>query len=92
MNRPPEDVEAGRRRSKHQGIAYQGAFEAVFAILIATGIGIWVDGRYDTSPYGLSGGLFVGFGSFVVRLVRLGGRLRDLPQDGEADRMEDEKL
>jgi len=91
VSQAPENSEAGRRRSKQQGLAYQGAFEAVVAILIAAGIGIWIDGRYDTSPYGLLGGLVVGFGSFVLRLIRLGGRLRELDEDGHKDGMEDEK-
>ena len=51
---------------------------------------IWIDGRYDTSPYGLLGGLAVGFGSFVVRLVRMGARLQALDDEGgDADRMDE---
>ena len=42
-----------RRAARRQGLAYQGAFEAVIAILIATGIGYWIDTSFDTWPYGL---------------------------------------
>ena len=90
MSRTSDDSKAGRRRAKRQGLAYQGAFEAVVAILIAAGIGIWIDGRYDTSPYGLLGGLAVGFSSFVLRLVRMGARLQALDDEGgDADRMDE---
>ena len=57
--------------TRAQGKAYQGAVEAVFAVLIATGAGYWVDGRYDTSPFGLFIGAALGFAAFVVRLLRL---------------------
>jgi acyl-phosphate glycerol 3-phosphate acyltransferase len=49
--------------------------EAVFAILIAGGIGYWADGRFGTSPWLLIVGFVIGFGSFVLRLFRLGRRL-----------------
>jgi F0F1-type ATP synthase assembly protein I len=79
--------EAGRRRARRQGLAYQGAAEAVFAILIAAGIGYWIDGRFGTTPYGVLIGTVVGFGSFVLRLLRLGRQLERLPDappdDGE---------
>ncbi len=74
--RPDETEQAERRRrARRQARAYQGAFEAVVAILIATGIGYWVDGRYDTSPWGLLLGTALGFASFVTRLLRLGRQL-----------------
>jgi len=63
------------RDARRQGAAYQGAVEAVFAILIAGGIGYWVDSRWGTSPWGLMLGFAVGFGSFVLRLIRLGRQL-----------------
>jgi len=64
-------------------LAYQGAFEAVIAILIATGLGYWIDTSFDTTPYGLLIGAAVGFGSFVLRLLRL-GRLLQQVADEEA--------
>lgn len=60
-----------------QGKAYQGAVEAVFAVLIATGAGYWVDDRYDTSPFGIFVGAVIGFAAMVLRLLRL----RDLYDD-----------
>ena len=58
----------GRRK----GAVYQGGSEAVFAILIAAGIGYWLDSRFETAPIFLLIGLAVGFASFTLRLVRLG--------------------
>ena len=54
------------------GSAYQGAMESVLAIVIAVGIGYWVDARFDTSPRGLLIGAVIGFAAFVLRLVRMG--------------------
>jgi F0F1-type ATP synthase assembly protein I len=59
-----------------QGAAYQGALEAVFAILIAGGLGYWADSRWGTSPWLLLVGFAVGFGSFVLRLIRLGRQMQ----------------
>ena len=64
------------RSARSQGAAYQGALEAVFAILIAGGIGYWADGRFGTSPWLLLLGFGIGFASFVLRLFRLGRQLR----------------
>ena len=68
---------ADRRREqlsddRRFGGAYQGAFEAVFAIVIGAGLGFAVDRRYATDPWGLLIGIGLGFGAFVLRLVRLG--------------------
>ncbi len=68
---PEERKETARR----QGRTYQGATEAVFAVLIAAGIGFWVDDRFETSPWGLAIGAAMGFAAFVLRLVRLGAEL-----------------
>jgi F0F1-type ATP synthase assembly protein I len=77
-DRPDDREQAGRRGgAQRQGRAYQGAFEAVIAILIGSGIGLWVDNRYETSPYGLLIGTVIGFSSFVLRLVRLGRNLHE---------------
>ncbi len=59
-------------RGRRKGAVYQGGSEAVFAILIAAGIGYWLDNRYDTAPTLLLIGLAIGFASFTLRLVRLG--------------------
>jgi ATP synthase protein I len=62
------------------GVAYQGAFEAVFAIVIGAGLGYAVDSRYATHPWGVLIGLGLGFAAFVLRLWRLGREF----QAGEA--------
>jgi F0F1-type ATP synthase assembly protein I len=71
-----------RRQARRQGLAYQGAFEAVFAILVAAGIGYWIDQRFGTSPGGLLVGTALGFASFVLRLLRLGRQLQADTQEG----------
>ena len=48
----------------------------MFAILIAMGIGYWADGRFGTSPWLLFLGSAIGFGAFVLRLLRLGRQLK----------------
>ncbi|MFP8875866.1 MAG: hypothetical protein VCB99_02890 [Myxococcota bacterium] len=73
--------------SRNQARAYQGAFEAVFAVLIAAGIGFLADRHYGTEPRYLMIGVGIGFGSFVLRLVRLGSGLHDpgsRKSDGES--------
>jgi F0F1-type ATP synthase assembly protein I len=80
---PPNDDPASPQEVvKRRGLAaYQGAFEAVLAIPIAIGGGYWLDGRFDTSPILLLVGAAVGFGAFVLRLVRLGHQLRSLDNE-----------
>jgi F0F1-type ATP synthase assembly protein I len=75
------------RSARSQGAAYQGALEAVFAILIAGGIGYWADGRFGTSPWLLILGFAIGFASFVLRLFQLGRRIRkdEPPTGGKSD-------
>lgn len=74
----PEEIEAAgqtgekRRGTLGKGAAYQGAVEAVFAILVAAGIGYWADQRFESSPLYLFIGLAIGFAAFVLRLVRMG--------------------
>ena len=80
--RPKHNEQTERRRqARSQALAYQGAFEAVVAILIAAGIGYWIDNSFDTAPWGLVVGTAVGFGSFVLRLVRLGRQLEELREE-----------
>jgi ATP synthase protein I len=78
MSQPPD--QPGRRRVKRAAAAdasdaYQGAFEAVLAVLVGAGIGYWVDSRWDTTPYGVLTGVVVGFAAMVLRLLRLGREL-----------------
>ena len=83
MTERSEDREQSqqRRAARRQGLAYQGAFEAVIAILIAIGVGYWIDTSFDTSPFGLLIGAAVGFGSFVHRLLRLGRLLQEVADE-----------
>ena len=79
MKQPPEYP--GRERMQRvatrnsAGGAYEGAFEAVGAILVATLLGYWFDEYFETTPIGLLAGAVIGFGAFVLRLVRLGRQL-----------------
>jgi F0F1-type ATP synthase assembly protein I len=79
------DLEGRRRQASRQGRAYQGAFEAVIAILIMMGLGLWIDGYYETSPWGLLIGTVIGFAACVVRLLRLGKALQELADAEEED-------
>jgi F0F1-type ATP synthase assembly protein I len=84
-DRPDDREQANAQRvARRQGLAYQGAAEAVFAILIAAGIGYWADQHFDTAPRYLLIGTAVGFASFVLRLVRLGRQLHGRPGDAGA--------
>ena len=83
-----EERAARQRTAQRQGLAYQGAFEAVFAILIAAGIGLWADRYFDTSPRYMLIGTAVGFASFVLRLLRLG---RQLHPDASEESQQDEQ-
>ena len=82
--RSPKPPSGERRR---QAKAYQGAFEAVFAVVIAAGLGYWLDGRFESSPIGLFVGVALGFMAMVLRLVRLGG---ELGMTDDADASSDE--
>lgn len=81
-NSSPESSNEAKEK-RRQGLAYQGAAEAVAAIPIATGIGYWLDGRFDTSPYLLIFGAALGFAAFVMRLIRLGRQLEAFGDAGE---------
>ena len=63
-------------------MAYQGAVESVFAILISTGFGYLADRKWESEPWGLLVGLCIGFAAFVLRLLRLG---RELEASKETD-------
>jgi F0F1-type ATP synthase assembly protein I len=78
VSHPPDYP--GRQRLKRASAragsdAYQGAFEAVGAVLVACGVGYWIDGRWETSPWGVVIGAILGFAAMVLRLVRLGKEL-----------------
>jgi ATP synthase protein I len=85
VSRPPEYP--GRRRVKRAvgsiaGDAYQGAIEAVMAVLVGAGIGYGVDRRWDTTPYGVISGVVVGFAAMVLRLLRMRSEFEPGPDDG----------
>jgi len=96
VSREPRDgqTEQGREQvrkpDRRLGAVYQGAFEAVFALLIAAGIGYWLDGYFDTAPWLLLIGTAIGFASFTVRLIRLGRWMsdQDLDEAGREDESE----
>jgi F0F1-type ATP synthase assembly protein I len=79
---PAGDRESARTR--RQGAAYQGAFEAVTAILIAGLAGYFADEHFGTSPRYLILGFLIGFGSFVLRLVRLGRAMQSGSEDEDS--------
>lgn len=76
----------GFRLSKRAGAAYEGAIEAVVAFLIGAGFGYWVDQKLGSFPLWFLVGLALGFGAFVVRLLRLRSLLEAPPDDeGRSD-------
>jgi F0F1-type ATP synthase assembly protein I len=82
MGRSGAESDRERGSLRRQGAAYQGALEAVFAILVAVALGYFIDWRFGTSPSFLFVGVILGFSAFVLRLVRLGRALS--PPDGKA--------
>ena len=67
--RPPRPPEGERRR---QAKAYEGAFEAVGAVIISALVGYWADGYFGSSPWLMLVGVVLGFAAMVIRLLRLG--------------------
>ena len=53
------------------GRTYQGALEAVLALVVMAVLGAVADSHFGTAPVLILVGLANGFGSFVLRLVRL---------------------
>lgn len=51
--------------------AYQGAIEAVVAMVICALAGYWIDGRLGSGPVGLFVGMGIGLAALVVRLLRI---------------------
>lgn len=64
---------SGSRRSgvPQMGRTYQAALEAVMAVAVAGVAGAFADTWLDTGPLFLVVGVLVGFGAFVLRMVRL---------------------
>jgi ATP synthase protein I len=89
--RDAEGRPEGEGPKNRQGAAYQGALEAVFAILIAAFLGKLADDYFGTSPYGLLIGFVIGFASFVLRLVQLGRISQRTKEDEEPVDRRDEQ-
>ena len=70
-----------RLRYKPMGVAYQGALESVFAIVIGVVAGWWADRYFGTEPWCLLVGATIGFAAFVLRLSRLRGDLDQASSD-----------
>jgi F0F1-type ATP synthase assembly protein I len=71
----------GRSAARKGAIAYQGAMESVLSILVGAGLGYWLDSTLTTTPLFLLLGLAAGFGAFILRMMRLGRRLGEVPED-----------
>lgn len=80
-----EEGRPGRRPGSNPGAVYQGAFEAVMAILIAGFAGKLADDYFGTAPRYLLIGFAIGFASFVLRLVRLGRTLHATTDSDDTD-------
>lgn len=59
--------------------------ESVFAIVVGTGIGYWVDTKYGTEPRWLIVGAIVGFAAFVLRLARMAKLVGESEQASAGD-------
>ena len=68
---PSTPSDSGKPPGMKMGRAYQAAFEATFAVVVAGAAGGYADQRFDTAPIFLIAGVLLGFGTFVLRLVRL---------------------
>jgi F0F1-type ATP synthase assembly protein I len=73
------------RPKSRKAAAYQGAIEAVFAILIGAFLGRLADGHFGTAPRYLLVGFVIGFAAFVLRLVRMRRYLPDAAPKDESD-------
>lgn len=76
---------AKRRQARRQALAYQGAFESVFAIGIGAGFGYFADKSLESSPWGVLVGVFLGFSAFILRLLRLQRQLEQLAREEKAE-------
>jgi len=84
MTGPTPDQQSEERR---RGIAaYQGALEAVLAIVISAGAGAWADQRFGTAPRWLILGTCLGFAAFVLRLFRMRKLFEDATPGAKARR------
>jgi F0F1-type ATP synthase assembly protein I len=75
--------DASKPSNRRLGRAYQGALEAVLAVVVGAGAGAWADSRFGTSPLLLLVGLVLGFATFVLRITRLLRELSPPPEGGD---------
>ena len=75
----------GKKPGIRMGRAYQAAFEATIAVVVAGAAGGYADQRFDTAPMLLIAGVLLGFGTFVMRLVRLMNELAARSEESEGD-------
>jgi F0F1-type ATP synthase assembly protein I len=68
---PPPPSRTGKPPGMKLGPAYQAALEATVAVVLAGAAGGYADRRFGTAPILLIVGVLLGFGTFVLRLVRL---------------------
>jgi hypothetical protein len=59
--------------------------EAIFAILIAVGLGYWADSYFETQPRYLIIGAVIGFAAFVLRLFRMGELVKEGADEAAAN-------
>lgn len=67
--------------ARHISGVYQGSVEAVLSLLIAMGIGYWLDERFDTDPWLLMTGVVLGFAAMVLRIWRMRGLVENPPEE-----------
>jgi F0F1-type ATP synthase assembly protein I len=94
MESEPRDEQSGtspaEQQRRQQAAAYQGAMEAIFSIVIATGAGYWADDRFGTSPVYLLLGAVVGFGAFVMRIMRMRPPDAGTSEAGKVEKVEEQ--
>jgi F0F1-type ATP synthase assembly protein I len=78
-------VRAPQTDQQRMASAYQGAIEAVLAVVICALGGYWLDGRFGIAPWGIFGGMGIGFAAFMVRMWRLRALMNPAPKDSESE-------
>jgi F0F1-type ATP synthase assembly protein I len=77
-------VRAPQTDQQRMASAYQGAIEAVLAVVICTLGGWWLERRLEIAPWGIFGGMTLGFAAFMVRMWRL-RKLMTPPQSSQSE-------
>ncbi len=80
--RDPEAPRLSQRGLSRRGAkAYQVVLEAVLCVPAGALLGLGIDKFAETEPWGLAGGLALGFTAFVLNVVKLPGRLAAVAED-----------